>query len=676
MVIVTSVALAASAEAQDSRRLPAPEVVPLHSTIDVSTLAAAPDAKSGAIREKVQPRRRPNPQGLQELKSSPERLPEGGPGTVGEPRADVVAPASTLSVISAFEGLANLPDNVPLTGGSVIPSDANLAAGPTQVFEMVNIVGRITNKSGGAVSTFSLGSFFGVDAGFDETDPQVLYDATSGRWFATYAEFNDTQRQSSIILAVSTSSDATGTFCRFRLGNPTVETFAQDFPHVGVSDDKVVVTYNAFNFANDNFLGAGYYVLNKAELVATAGGCPASVNRVRVAPNVARYGLHPAQSLSSTTTQYVAMNGDGSAGSSTLRVFSITGQPGVTSVTETSVALGIRFWGVPPNARQAGSSVLLDTGDASVFTAMWRNGSLWVGGNEACTPAGDTVQRSCLRLIEVATGSLAVQQDLTFASATEYLYYPALAPDAGGNLVVVFNGSSQSTFAGVRVAGRLVNDPPDTLTSSIVLRAGGGAQTDPSGRMGDYSGAAVDPSDPTTVWVTSEYIRATASRDWGTFVARVRLTAFAPPSLALALNGVTFRPGNTLSVNLTVGNPGGVLQVDVYFAILLPASAGLGLGCPAGDAVAFFTSGFSSLVIRCGSGSPATFPTFAAAASLPAGLPPTTFTNFFSFVWPASVPAGQYVIVVLFTVPGAFADGTIDPGDIVGIAAAPATFVP
>ncbi len=431
-------------------------------------------------------------------------------------------PSSTLAanVLAQFDGLSN-SDNGAIAGASVLPPDNGFAVGTNDVFEMVNIVGRLTDKLGGSISSFSLRSFFGLDAGFDESDPRVLYDASSGRWFAIYLQFSIPQASSSIILAVSTTGDPRGTFCRYRLGNPTSEIFLQDFPMVGTTDDKVVVTYNGFAFLATSiggFIGGGGYVLKKADLLA---GCASQVGLVRLPPDLSKFTLQPAQSLGSTSDLYLAMH---SGESSTLVLVTISGIPGVTPVTMTPVFLPIRAWASPPQAPQAGSGVLLDTSDDRVLSVAWQKNSLWVAGSETCTPSGDTAVRSCLRVIEVRTDTSSVRQDMSFGVTGQYYSYPALRPDAARNL----HSSSANSFASLRVAGRLATDPLNTLRPSIEIRTGGGAQTSPTSRMGDYSGAAVDPSAPLSVWVCGEYIGSTGSASWRTYIARLEFANPAP----------------------------------------------------------------------------------------------------------------------------------------------------
>jgi hypothetical protein len=514
--------------AQDVRTLPPPQLVPLHSTMTVRALP--PPSPSGPLDEKpleVKPFLVPDPEGLRRWKEYLEQVPQALPEAPGfiEDTASRLAPKHPEApVISRqFEGLAN-SDNAAILGAPAGPPDPNLGVGPAHIFQMVNSVGRITDKIGGNISTFSLKSFFGVDPGFREADPRVIYDAVSGHWFAIYLQFSEALGSSSLIVAVSTTSDPTGTPCRYRIGNPISETFLQDFPILGVSDDKVVVSYNGYEFPLDSqkFKGTGYYVLNKADLLA----CTPSVQMIRVPPDSSRFTQYPAQSLTSTSDLFMVMHWP--IGNS-LTLFTIRGVPGLSTVTGVSTSLPMQSWFDPPDALQPGSGVLLKTksgtGDARVLSAAWQNHSLWLAGNEGCMIPGDTLPRSCLRIIELRTDTISVRQDITFGSSGEYYYYPAIRPDSAGNVHAVFTRSSTSSFASVRVTGRLATDPLNAFQGSSEIRTGGGAQTSSEGRMGDYSGAGVDPSDPLTVWVIGEYIKSTADADWGTYVAQLRFPA-------------------------------------------------------------------------------------------------------------------------------------------------------
>jgi len=169
---------------------------------------------------------------------------------------------------------------------------------------------------------------------------------------------------------------------------------------------------------------------------------------------------------------------------------------------------------------------------------------------------------------------------MTLGSRGEYLYFPALRPDADGNISVVFTASSADTYAGVRITGRLAADRLNRLQAVSEIKSGAGAQTivDETlpggiqvGRMGDYSGAAVDPSDPHFVWVMGEYIRSTVEpqgQDWGSWVAQLQPL----PSLLLSLNldPPKYQQGQTLILTATVTPWPTLTTADVYVAVQLP----------------------------------------------------------------------------------------------------------
>src|SRR5262249_31237971 len=77
----------------------------------------------------------------------------------------------------------------------------------------------------------------------------------------------------------------------------------------------------------------------------------------------------------------------------------------------------------------------------------------------------------------------------------------SIAQDRDGNIGLGFSVSSPSTFPSIRYVGRLADDPPGEFTQSETsLIEGGGVQTHPSGRWGDYSAMAIDPVDDCSFW--------------------------------------------------------------------------------------------------------------------------------------------------------------------------------
>jgi len=156
------------------------------------------------------------------------------------PSAPSLATSLSLSALTSFIGLNNLD--------GIEPPDTQIAAGPTNLLEMVNLETRILTKTGATVSTQTLNSFFGLASTISSFDPKVRFDPISSRWFAVLISENGTSDATSTSgqwnLLVSTSSDPTGSFVVYRL--PSVTSSFPSFPAIGISDDKIALTANAY----------------------------------------------------------------------------------------------------------------------------------------------------------------------------------------------------------------------------------------------------------------------------------------------------------------------------------------------------------------------------------------------------------------------------------------------
>jgi hypothetical protein len=141
-------------------------------------------------------------------------------------------------------------------------------------------------------------------------------------------------------------------------------------------------------------------------------------------------------------------------------------------------------------------------------------------------------------------------------------------------------------------------------------------------------------------------------------------------TLAVTLNQTHFTAGNLLAMNVTATNTAsaGAAVVDVYLGIILPPAAGPALGCPAGDAIAFVTSGFAGIAIRCLSGPPSSFPRLITSTAVPVGS--TVVNSFFTTTMPAGVPTGSYAAFLALTLPGSLLDDSIDSGELVALGSA------
>lgn len=384
------------------------------------------------------------------------------------------------------------------------PPDPNLGVGPKHVFMMANIAGIIYNTDGTiAKNTFSLADFFKVSVANEIGDPEVMFDSASNRWFAS-----SITAPNNVEFAVSTTSDPTGTFVLYTVSGGSI---FPDQPFIATNNDKFVISVNAFT---TKFVGAEFWVFNKSELVAGQS----TIDFTLVGPNSSLFSAHPARHLTSTTNFYLVSIAFGSADVAT--VLTVTGvPPNPVGVTSTTVA--VNHIDNPPRATQPTTGTKLVTNDDRVLSAVWESNLLWFSLTNACVPSGDSMIRSCARLVELSTanGGIAKLQDFDLAMSNTYLFYPALSLNQG-NVVLVFGESSQTVFPSLLATGRLATDPVGTLKVPVMIRSG--TQDDESTRYGDYFGAATSPQG--NFWVAGEYRIDETFQNWSTAIAQVQIS--------------------------------------------------------------------------------------------------------------------------------------------------------
>jgi len=182
-------------------------------------IKAAPPAS--LVRHEAEPMRRiPLPPGLSQLAEDPVRQTS-------------IAPLTPL-VSQSFEGLGQGQYGFSVTGA---PPDTNGTVGATQYVQWVNTSFAIFNKATGAlVAGPSAGNT--VWSGFgggcqtnNDGDPVVLYDKAAQRW--VFSQFSVSTTPYLQCIAVSTTSDATGTYNRYSFQYSNFD----DYPKMGVWSD-------------------------------------------------------------------------------------------------------------------------------------------------------------------------------------------------------------------------------------------------------------------------------------------------------------------------------------------------------------------------------------------------------------------------------------------------------
>jgi hypothetical protein len=514
---------------------PAPEAVSIAPGTAVD-LRKLPTVTAGQFHaQEVVPQRIPNPAAWMAQKSASPLALVGVPAARA-PLETALPPPPTLD--TNFSGISQ-----PNSDCSCEPPDTNVAAGPNQVVEVVNLAMQVFDKSGNApASPVSLNTFFGIGTNF-ASDPKVRYDPGSQRWFISMLSLNTSSDSTSttgqIDLAVSSGSDlSTATWKSYQFPTPST---LPDQPDIGFSADKVVVSANGFacgpqynGCRTGPFLGNLFFVIDKADLTSAASSPRADYYK----PGFdfpATFSIQPARTMPGMSPQpatlYMAAVAPDS--SNFIHVFAVDGLPNSSTVQITSLPINPLL--DPPIAHQPdGTLSARFTGDNRLQDAVWQDGSLWVSSNSKCTPVGDSSARDCLRFIEILTdSSMEVNQDFDYGTKGTDYYYPAIAIDEAENLVSVFSRSSTSEFPSLYFASRLQGDPLDAMSFPLLIKAGETNYLSPSRsnpRWGDYSGASIDPADLSKVWVGGEYAASASRPNWGTWIAEVDAGSSSAPA--------------------------------------------------------------------------------------------------------------------------------------------------
>src|SRR5581483_6305195 len=362
-----------------------PSTATLVATVDVADLPPPTRVERGAL-----PFLARDPAAFPAAKAA-----AGGPGAIRESTEGVGA-KPTLTRGTQLAGSIDFA-NDPC---GCTPPDMALGVGNGFKMQQVNRAGRIWDANNDPAPIFDLSSFYATGSDLIQ-DPWVLFDQTSQRWFAGIVDLRTLSER----LAVSTSPSP-ASFNVYDIPQGSRDLCGAQ-AKIRVSDDVVAISANVRNkacFGDD--IGVRITVLNKSQLIAGAG----TVDAASFGPMRSYFSLVPAQSMTSTSTQWYA-GLDNPVFSRVAHIVRTEGTP-PAPVTLTEVFTpSIKRVSVPPDAEQKGTIALLTTGDSRVDNVVWQDETLIFTSSTACIPADDTRARSCVRLISTDTSTGAIEID-------------------------------------------------------------------------------------------------------------------------------------------------------------------------------------------------------------------------------------------------------------------------
>jgi hypothetical protein len=413
--------------------------------------------------------------------SSGRRLSVGEPGQAESHSSSLlprIPPTVTVGT-KLSKALDSADDSV-----GVRPSDTALAVGGGYVVQMVNRVGRIwTGTTPGPV--FSLSDFFIGSIKLKE--PWLLFDQPTGKFMVSVFDLH----RKEVYFGASKTSDPTGKWTLW--STEGLRGGCADQVKLGVNDDVVALAWNELTDCSPTgtFLGAVIEVFSKSQINGN------SLNGHGISlPTFS--SLVPAQSMTSNTTELFAGFDRGSGAK--LRLISSTGDPADSTQHFTELpSIPVRPYADPPDARQPGTTVKLNSGDGRIQHAAWRSDILTLSATDKCTPAGDTKARACARIIAVDTKTSTVVKDVDISKKRHYYVYPAIGLNAQNQIIVTFGDCSGTTFPRLMASAASLTG---SFAAPVVVKSG--TQPNATGRYGDYFALAIDPAEPANAWVAGD----------------------------------------------------------------------------------------------------------------------------------------------------------------------------
>lgn len=410
------------------------------------------------------------------------------------------------------------------------PPDTTGAVGATQYVQWVNTAFAVFDKStkavvyGPADGKSLWAGFGGACEARNDGDPVVQYDKLAGRWVVSQFSVPGGTAGYWQCIAVSTTSDATGSWNRYAFQ------YAQfnDFPKLAVWPDAYYVSYNMFT---SSFQGSTVCAIDRAKMLA---GLPATQQCVNLA---ASYGSTLPADLdgpapAAGTPNYVVARAANSINLWRFKIdWATVANSSLIGPVNVPVAAFSAACGGGNCITQPGTTNRLDSlADRLNYRAAYRtlNGGTLVINHAVSsgTKRGALAAVRWYELRNVApTGTPSVFQQGTLGSGSDgiHRWMGSIGQDKQGNIAVAYSASGSSVSPSMRVASRATTDAVGTLTSETVLKAGTGSQTGSLTRWGDYSQISVDPVDDCTFWATNEYIKTTGSFNWNTWITSFKM---------------------------------------------------------------------------------------------------------------------------------------------------------
>ncbi|TYL96787.1 hypothetical protein FXB40_10780 [Bradyrhizobium rifense] len=468
-----------------------------------------------------------------------------------------VVTTPTSSIQTLFSGPSTTSNYPPHNG---------LAVGSNFVVMIEGSLIEWTNLAGGSPTQQSVYSFFSsLSPTGGLFDQRVVYDSVNQRFVAMMEYLAPNGTTTAMDIAVSKDSNPNDGW-NFSQLNTTVTINGQltdsDRPMLAVDGSNVYITAPQYNINVSGFAGTENWVISDTAGAGGGiyGGGTLSVTASEAMPSTQR--IFAVAAGNNGKTYYAS---DFSSGGQILVALQTYDKATNTFSTTNTIALGNIDQGGSYTVQQQGTSLLLDAVDNRIASMVYANGYLYAVAE--MKPSGSSVPLVHWFKIDVSNPSapsLVAQGDISGASLGTNVgtFDPSIAVDASGDVIINFTASGPNIYPSDYYVFQSGSNPTGSFSAPILYQASTGFFNSGDGnsvqRWGLNSSAIVDPNNPNSFWISSEYV---ANGWWQTSVAQIAIQASAGTgpaisSIAASGTGITNGAGDlnagklvTLTVN-------------------------------------------------------------------------------------------------------------------------------
>jgi len=449
-------------------------------------------------------------------------VPKNKPGAkimIGEPfeptpPSSGISHPSPASALPLIQSLASLPISpAPLftvvgqdqDPAGFFPPDTNGAVSPSFIVTTTNDLMNVKDRSGNVLLSASLNNFWApvLPAGSSFTfDHRCRYDPFNQRFIITSSCSENDPVHSRLLVAVTKTSDPTGSWNQYAIVLDPNQQFWLDFPTLGFNQKWIGVHGDLIGTSTSS---DGVWAFNKADLYAGGAAQFTFLNGPIDTTDVAETYDNTVPDL------YLVFSFSNTA---PVSLFRITGPIGGESLVTVGAVQGQDTLGSGITAPQMGGTSTIGI-SPTLTSVLFRNGSIWTV--KTVDPTTGPARSSLNWLQFDANANLQSSGTIDDPTGTVDYTWPSIAVNKNNDFLVGYTRFSADSFPSCAYQVHLASDPAGTTRGEVLYQPGQSFY--PNNRWGDYSHTQVDPVDDTNFWTVEE--TTDSSSGWLTWWAEV-----------------------------------------------------------------------------------------------------------------------------------------------------------